>query len=76
MNEQYNEQTSISLNRFFVMFMHGLKKLWFLVLVIMYVDGVADPAIIEELERRLDAVDIDGALSSGAIEAYITDRPR
>ena len=44
--------------------------------VIMYVDGVADPAIIEELERRLDAVDIDGALSSGAIEAYITDRPR
>ena len=43
---------------------------------IMYVDGVADPAIIGELERRLDAVDIDGALSSGAIEQYITDRPR
>lgn len=34
MNEQYNEQTSISLNRLLVMFLHGLKKLWLLVLVL------------------------------------------
>ena len=39
MNEQYNEQASISLNRFFVMFMHGLKKLWFLVLALTIVVG-------------------------------------
>ena len=45
MNEQYNEQTSISLNRFFVMFMHGLKKLWFLVLALTIVVGAGMGAL-------------------------------
>ena len=44
--------------------------------VIMYVDGVADPATVAELEKRLDAIDIDGVLASESIEACITDRPR
>lgn len=43
---------------------------------IMYVDGVADPAVVTELGRRLDAIDVDGVLSTGMIEEYITDRPR
>ena len=43
---------------------------------VMYVDGVADPAIVSELLRRLDTIDIDGALSTGVIESYIVDRPR
>ena len=41
MNEQYNEQTSISLNRLLVMFLHGLKKLWLLVLVLAVLGGAA-----------------------------------
>ena len=45
MNEQYNEQASISLNRFFVMFMHGLKKLWFLVLALTIVVGAGMGAL-------------------------------
>lgn len=43
---------------------------------LMYIDGVADPAVVEELERRLDRIDIDGALATGSIEEYIVDRPR
>ncbi len=43
---------------------------------IMYVDGVADPATVAELESRLDAIDIDGLLATGSIEEYIVDNPR
>ncbi len=43
---------------------------------ILYVDGVADPAVVSELGRRIDNIDVDGALSTGVIEEYITDRPR
>lgn len=43
---------------------------------VMYVDGVADPAVVAELRRRLSRIDIDGALATGSIEEYIVDRPR
>ena len=43
---------------------------------VMYVDGVADPKVVEELQRRLDAIDVDGVLATGVIEAGIVDRPR
>lgn len=43
---------------------------------VMYVDGVADPATVAELHRRLDAIDIDGLVATGSIEEYIVDRPR
>ncbi len=43
---------------------------------VMYVEGVADPAVVAELRRRLDAIDVDGVLSTGMIEEYVTDRPR
>lgn len=43
---------------------------------IMYLDSVADPAVVSELRRRLDNIDVDGALSTGIIEEYISDRPR
>lgn len=42
---------------------------------ILFLDGVADPETVSELERRMDAVDIDGLTSSGNLEQYITDRP-
>lgn len=43
---------------------------------ILYVDGVADPSVVAELERRIDNINVDGALSTGIIEEYIADRPR
>lgn len=43
---------------------------------VMYVDGVADPATVEELCRRLDAIDIDGVLATGCIEELIVDHPK
>ena len=42
---------------------------------VMYCDGVADPEKVTELLRRLDGIDIDGALSTGVIESYVVDRP-
>lgn len=44
--------------------------------VIIYVDGVADPAHVEELQKRLDAIDVDGVLATGNLEEYIVDKPR
>lgn len=43
---------------------------------VFYLDGVADPAIYEELLRRLDDIDVDALLATGSIEEYIVDRPR
>lgn len=42
---------------------------------IMYVDRVADPAIVDELRRRLDDIDIDGLLAAGDLDEYIVDDP-
>lgn len=43
---------------------------------IVYMDGVADPAIVEKLQTRLDAVNIDGVITTAALESYISDSPR
>lgn len=43
---------------------------------IVYFDGVADPAVVQELERRLNNINVDGVLSTGMLEEYIVDRPR
>jgi spore germination protein KA len=42
---------------------------------VSYIDGVAQEMIIEELERRLDAIKIDGILDSGYIQELIRDAP-
>ena len=42
---------------------------------IMYIDGVADPAVVAEVSRRLDAIDVDNALSTSILEEYIVDTP-
>lgn len=43
---------------------------------VFYIDGVADPAVYEELIRRLDDIDIDALLATGSVEEYIVDKPR
>jgi len=41
---------------------------------LLYVDGVADPALTARLRERIDAIDIDGLISAGYLEQYIADR--
>ncbi|SFB09188.1 GerA spore germination protein [Cohnella sp. OV330] len=41
--------------------------------VICYMDGLTDPALLAEVERRIGAIDIDAVLDSGYLEQYIED---
>lgn len=42
---------------------------------VLYVEGVTREETVRELQRRLDAIDIDGFLSAGDLEQYVTDDP-
>lgn len=43
---------------------------------LLFVDGVADPGLVEELARRLDRLDLDALLATGAVEDALADAPR
>ncbi|HHY73239.1 MAG TPA: spore germination protein [Bacillus bacterium] len=43
--------------------------------IIAYIEGLADPTLIEEVESRLQRIDIDAVLESGYIEEFIEDHP-
>jgi len=38
---------------------------------VAYIDGVADPALVEQVTARLEDIDIDGLLSPGSLEEYL-----
>src|SRR5690625_3352233 len=40
---------------------------------IMYIEGIVDDGVVEEVRRRLDRIDIDGIFESGYIEELIQD---
>ena len=42
---------------------------------LLYIEGIVNPAYVEELERRLSEIDIDGVLNSGELEEFIPERP-
>ena len=42
-------------------------------IAVAYIDGVANPETVGEILRRLDEIDIDGVISSGSLEEYISD---
>jgi len=42
---------------------------------VAYIQGVANPTIVEEVRRRLAGIDIDGILEGGYIEEFIEDNP-
>lgn len=42
-------------------------------LVVAYLDGVVDPATLEEVIKRIEKIEIDGVLESGYIEEMIQD---
>jgi spore germination protein KA len=43
---------------------------------IAYIEGIAAPQLIEEMQRRLKRIEIDGILESTNIEELIEDNPR
>lgn len=40
---------------------------------VIYLDGIADPELVEGIGRRLDSIDIDGVEAAGNLEEYLTD---
>lgn len=42
-------------------------------IAVVYIEGIVQPVILEELRSRLDGIDIDGILESGYIEELIQD---
>ena len=40
---------------------------------ILWVEGIADPQTVEELEKRMENIDIDALLATGNLEEYIVD---
>ena len=41
---------------------------------VLYLDGIANPDTVREVEERLASIDIDAALASGNLEEYLVDR--
>lgn len=42
-------------------------------IAVAYIEGLANPTVLAELLKRLDAIDIDGVLESGYLEELIQD---
>ena len=42
---------------------------------VMYIDGLIDQTLLDEVNNRLSRIDIDGILESGYIEEFIEDYP-
>ncbi|MFF2887392.1 spore germination protein [Paenibacillus sp. NPDC057967] len=42
---------------------------------IAYIEGLAAPELVREVEERIGMIDVDGVLESGTIEEYIEDQP-
>ncbi|WAH35650.1 spore germination protein [Alicyclobacillus dauci] len=40
---------------------------------VCYIEGICRPALVEEVEDRLEAIDIDAVLDSGILEQFIED---
>jgi spore germination protein KA len=40
---------------------------------LLYIDGIVDPTIVEEVQKRIQSIKIDGVLESGYIEEMIED---
>ena len=43
---------------------------------VVYLQGIVNQEIVKQVQERLDKIDIDGLLSTGNLEEYITDNPR
>ena len=43
---------------------------------VMWLDGVADPGLVEETRRRLDAIDVDGLILPEVLDSALVDSPK
>lgn len=41
---------------------------------VVWLDGIADPDTVAQVEARIDRIDIDGIRAAGSLEEYIVDR--
>jgi hypothetical protein len=44
-------------------------------IAIVYIDGIVNPTLIDEVSNRLNRIDMDGVIESGYIEEMIEDNP-
>ncbi len=42
-------------------------------IVVCYIEGLTNPAMVSEVEKRLKAIDIDSVIATGEIDEYILD---
>lgn len=42
---------------------------------ILYIEGLADPQLVQEIEERIKKIDTDAILATGYLEQYIEDAP-
>jgi len=42
---------------------------------LVYIEGIADPKVVEKVRQRIGRLDVDAILESGYIEEYIEDAP-
>lgn len=42
---------------------------------VMYIDGLTNPNLVDELKRRIESIDVDYLSESGAFEQFIEDSP-
>ena len=45
-------------------------------IALAWIDGIAEPKLVNEIKTRLDRIEIDAILESGYIEEFIEDNPR
>lgn len=43
--------------------------------VVCYIEDLANPTLVKEMKRRIDAIEIDGVLDSGYVEQFLADNP-
>jgi len=43
---------------------------------VMWLEGVADPALVDMMLRRVRRIDVDGITATSGVEQYISDKPR
>ena len=39
---------------------------------VAWIDGITDPELVERMKKRLDSIDVDGFLTPGAVEEYVS----
>jgi len=43
--------------------------------IIAFIEGIADPNLVKEMETRLSAIDVDGMVDTSLIEEWVEDNP-